>query len=455
MLLLLNIYTNTNFLDSEKRKSLLSNVSSSDCLKIVVSYIKNNKTLNIIKYNKKLQNRLEINISNYIKIYQKNITKKINCLERIYCFEKLIFPLYYLIFLFVLIGTIILFATSFKLYFHNYNRNLNDIVKNWKLSPIKSINFNLIGEQIMLGSFQSIKEKFKDTCYDIDNEAYSCYSIFTVVPKKNFNFWENKSFYVERYNNLKYEDLIDNKKGNKKFCGYDNKNNKLYFENECPINYIEITNDKKPSKNLTFETIEFNDSKYLHYTNEYIEGKIIIDFKISSDKGLCEYKHDINELGLYFINNYKKFNNKYHGCYDNSYDSSYNQIDNMSIIDLLEQNQLFNAKNYLNSKNDIYLYSRTYRGIKSSSKGKIKFVIQNYKLFDSFIFIFLFYVGQNLFIFIHNIVLICILISSFNSNYNLKNHYILSILILIINFIEIIFFIFNIKIYFILKIFQR
>ena len=81
MLLLLNIYTNTNFLDSEKRKSLLSNVSSSDCLKIVFSYINNKKTLNIIKYNKKLQNRLEININNYIKIYRnefypKNIYQK-------------------------------------------------------------------------------------------------------------------------------------------------------------------------------------------------------------------------------------------------------------------------------------------------------------------------------------------------------------------------------------------
>ena len=66
----------------------------------------------------------------------------------------------------------------------------------------------------------------------------------------------------------------------------------------------------------------------------------------------------------------------------------------MSIIDLLEQNKLFETKEYLRYINDIYLYSRTYKGIKSPSKGKIKFVIQNYKLFDSFIFIFLFYVGK-------------------------------------------------------------
>ena len=184
--------------------------------------------------------------------------------------------------------------------------------------------------------------------------------------------------YIESFNDITYKDL--GKKKNKKFCGYDNKNNKLYFKNECPINYIEITNQPKPSKNFTFsKTLRLGNKKYLHYTNENIEGKILVEIDIKKNE----------EKNCY--------------CYQ--------------------------------------LYQRTYRGINSYSKNKIIFVMKNYKICRLIIFIFLFFVGQNLSIYIfYKTVKI-----ETNSNFNLFNFFL--ILNFLLGIIEIIFFIINIKIY--------
>ncbi len=117
----------------------------------------------------------------------------------------------------------------------------------------------------------------------------------------------------------------------------------------------------------------------------------------------------------------------------------------MIIYDFLEQNELNNTEEYLKLDTDIYLYSRAYKGIKSPSKRKIKFVIQNYKLFNIFLFIFLFYIGQNLSLFI------LYFLFSLKCFYALKFTYSLTIFILVINFIEIIFIIIDINIYYIVK----
>ena len=448
---MLTLNKKTEFLDSEKKKPLLSKITSSDCLKIVFSYIREKKTLEIIRYNNKLQRRLDKTKKDYNQIcvysrysYLADIFEKNDFLHHSFFFERNVILLNCSMYLIIFIASIILMSIPFNLFFNNNSRNLNDLINNWKISPIKNIDFNNSGDLIIFGHFQSIQKEVPDICYDIDDYSYGCTKTISAIGEKDFIIWENHSFYVERFNNLKYKDIIDNKKGNKTFCGYDSRKNKLYFENECPINYIEITNNTVPSKKLNFTTIKLNDLKYLHYTNEYIEGNILIDLKVSAPKGICDYRHSINELKYYF-KDYGNLGYGEDGCYNNLYDFSYNKIDHMIIYDFLEQNELNNTEEYLKLDTDIYLYSRAYKGIKSPSKRKIKFVIQNYKLFNIFLFIFLFYIGQNLSLFI---LYFLFLLKCF---YALKFTYSLTIFILVINFIEIIFIIIDINIYYIVK----
>ena len=50
--------------------TLFKNIKSSFLLEKIFSYIKENQLLKIIKYNKSLQKRLNININNYINYYK-------------------------------------------------------------------------------------------------------------------------------------------------------------------------------------------------------------------------------------------------------------------------------------------------------------------------------------------------------------------------------------------------
>ena len=185
--------------------------------------------------------------------------------------------------------------------------NTKDLFKNWESKPIYEIDIlNDSKKSISIGEFKGIKKKIK---------------------KHSFYFWEGKTFNFIYNNNLKYKDLFNKENG--KQCGYDNKKNKLFFPNEidCPINYLEITSNKNPSmNNLSFTTLKLNDLKYIHYTNQYIEGEILINFQIGTNNGICEYKN-YDDLSTYFNN----YNIKYKECKNDLYDDSYTIIDNMSI----------------------------------------------------------------------------------------------------------------------------
>ena len=110
--------------------------------------------------------------------------------------------------------------------------------------------------------------------------------------------------------------------------------------------------------NLSFTTLKLNDLKYIHYTNQYIEGEILINFKIGTNNGICEYKN-YDDLSTYFNN----YNIKYKECKNDLYDDSYTIIDNISIDKFLLQNNLEKANNYLNVDSSyIYFYKRSYKG---------------------------------------------------------------------------------------------
>ena len=85
--------------------------------------------------------------------------------------------------------------------------------------------------------------------------------------------------------------------------------------------------------NISFTTLKLNDIKYIHYTNQYIEGELLINFQISSNDGICEYKN-YDSLSTYFNN----YNIKNKGCKNYLYDDSYTIIDNMSTENFLLQN---------------------------------------------------------------------------------------------------------------------
>lgn len=57
--------TNSYIKIKMKEKEMLLNVKSDDNLKNILSYSDYNTILKLIKYNKKIQNRLEFSIENY------------------------------------------------------------------------------------------------------------------------------------------------------------------------------------------------------------------------------------------------------------------------------------------------------------------------------------------------------------------------------------------------------
>ncbi len=374
-----------------RSKGDIFKISSQYCLKTIFSYLAYKQVLNLLKYNKRIQKKLEINISNYEE-YNKNY--KQNCYYKIktrkysklfyHSFDQLqnnfslIFAGFIFLITFLCYLTISIMFLKKKIFDDN---NIKDLAFNWKSNPIQDINIIDNSNTENLKSIGNFK------------------GIINQINEQEIYIWEGKKFSFTYYK-MQYKDLFNNK--NTKVCGIDNLNNKLYFpvNLKCPINYIEITNNPIPSiSNLSFKTFQISNSKYLHYTNEYIEGRILTDLKIASKDGFCEYKDYDNEFSDYFRDYNIEKENK--GCKRNLFDDSYIEIDNMEIINLLSQNNLNQAINYLYPKDSIiYLFKRTYIGYQYPSKKDIKLVI-NFEIIKKInisLFGFLFYIILSLII---------------------------------------------------------
>ena len=332
--------------------NLIFNISSEHCLKSLFSYLEYDYILRLLKYNKRLQNKLEIEY-NYLK--SKYIIKKVKKIRKIRNdFLSNVIGLYFIGFLlsiliiFTLIfGTVLIKRRAFD------DDNTKDLIRNWKSKPIYEIILSDESkESTPIGKFKGIKKKIKNQL---------------------LYFWEGKTFKLSYKEKLNYKNIHDPKE---KQCGYDNKKHKLFFPNkiECPINYIEITNNEKPSMDdLSFTTLKINNLKYLHYTNQYIEGEILINFQIGIDNGICEYKNYDSLSNLF-----KNYNIKKKGCKNDLYDNSYTIIDKIPINQFLTENHLEEAKNYLSSDfSYIYFYKRTYKGYETSNQKNINFILKN------------------------------------------------------------------------------
>ena len=247
----------------------------------------------------------------------------------------------------IIFGSVLIKRRSFN------DDNTKDLIENWKSKPIyEIILLDESKESTPIGKFKGIKKKIKNQL---------------------LYFWEGKTFKLSDKEKLNYKNIHDSKE---KQCGIDSKKNKLYFPNkiDCPINYIEITNNEKPSMDdLSFTTLKINNFKYLHYTNQYIEGEILINFQIGINKGICEYKNYDSLSNLF-----KDYNIKKKGCENDLYDDSYTVIDKIPINQFLTENHLEEAKNYLSSDfSYIYFYKRTYKGYETSYKKNINFILKN------------------------------------------------------------------------------
>ena len=366
-------------------------IPSQYCLKSIFSYLSYSLVLNLLKYNKKLQKKIEINISNYEeynKYYKQNCYYKVKTRKYSKLFYhtfdhlqnnfSLIFAAFIFMITFLCYLSISIMFLKKKIFDDN---NIKDLSFNWKSNPIQEIN--------ILDNSNTEKS----------NSIGNFKGIFNQINEQEIYIWEGKKFYFKYYDK-QYKDLFNNK--NTKVCGIDHLNNKLYFPNNinCPINYIEITKNPIPSiTNLSFKTLQISNNKYLHYTNEYIEGRILIDLKIASKNGFCEYKDNDNVFSDYLRDYNIEYENK--GCKRQLYDDSYNVIDNMTLIDLLSQNNLNKAINYLYNNNSIiYLFSRTYIGYENPLKKDINLVIHFgiIKKINCSLFGFLFYIILSLII---------------------------------------------------------
>ena len=141
-------------------------------------------------------------------------------------------------------------------------------------------------ENLNLSPITKIELKSRNTD---DNNYENSYENLFIQTNPIYN-WKEKYFKFERIVS-KYINLISND-SNLFEIGTDSLGNKLYSDKKV-INFIEITNSSEPSINklkYSVVTQKIDSTTYLHYSNDYIEGKVLVDIKIGLDKKPCDDK---------------------------------------------------------------------------------------------------------------------------------------------------------------------
>ena len=252
-----------------------------------------------------------------------------------------------LFFLFLIIFFLLFLLIDQRLYNEGY---IQTIRENWKKAPIMDITLGYENEKI--GSFKNFKNKKSKDIYN----------------------WQGISFnFIRKSNKDIYTNIIKNKGSNMKRCGKDSQGNTLYFyeSDDCPINYVKIASKNPPDEinGLKYKVLQLNQENYLYFTNEYENGKILIDFKVSNFNGPCLNKNKNNEICSFFL---KKCDLEEKDYICNAYKSinAYDKISNYSFTDFVNHNEL-NIKEDYDEQSQIYLYSETYIGFKEIN-NKVK-----------------------------------------------------------------------------------
>jgi len=206
----------------------------------------------------------------------------------------------------------------------------NDFYNNWKQKPIYSIQIESNGEKLSLGKSLNNEDLF---------------------------IWKGKTFYVLRQKTDYFEAYNIGKKNlDLKLCGIDSNGNYLYFES-CPINYIEFSSNSNPyisKEEYEVQTIQIDNSTYLHYSNNFINGKILIDLHVSDYYGPCSNTKK-KDICAFYDNCNDKCSSK-----ESIIDISYFNLDNEEYNKFADDNKLEKNKRDVDNLDLIYLYGRTY-----------------------------------------------------------------------------------------------
>jgi len=157
------------------------------------------------------------------------------------------------------------------------SKNLNELISNWKKTPILNFLNNSSEEGYNKNDYIIIKGE----------------KIFVKRMEKKYNYVYLKSRGHKMENSLKK-------------CGNDYFNNIIYFKKneECPINYINLKNvscgeNEKNCLNIS--------SSSINYSNNNTNGEIIIDINSTNENNLSiSY---ISNSNNYIYNNYKSIFN--------------------------------------------------------------------------------------------------------------------------------------------------
>ena len=311
--------------------------------------------------------------------------------------------LYFLFFLFIIILLFLSLLIGERLYNESY---IETIRQNWNKAPIMNITLGYRNEKI--GSFKNFKNRKSQDIYN----------------------WQGISFnFIRKSNKYTYPNIIKDSNFPTKKCGIDNQGNILYFNkyDDCPINYVKITSSIVPPeeiKDLKHNVLKLNNDSYLHFSNDYTNGKILIDFKISNFNGPCLNKNMNNEICSFFL---KKCDLEEKDYICNAYKSinAYDKINNYPFEQFIQDNELNTHEEEYDKESKVYLYSETYIGFEKIDKKVKKYSPEIFTIskVSNTINIFLF-------------ILFILLVLGFTSLFFLQNELIIIIVSLFIVFLS-------------------
>ena len=314
----------------------------------------------------------------------------------------------------IISGTLIVFEIILFISTLNYKNNgvIKDILSNWEFQPIFDLEvinekpsdeytnnnnqYSLMqwdgtieGCNCLNATENQVGKDYSNkinrfSCKNYDFEKY-CQNILP-TNGRNINIWKGKKIIpIFNPNSKRYFDYLKNSNlcnsSEYKECGLlDNKKNKMCIlkSEKCPINKIII--DKKTPKDHNYTKFELNNGYYLFYTNEAIDSKILVSFKISEGK-ICldSNKHYIRNPDY---NLYSTFENG--GCDD--FDERYFQIDSQKKTDLFKENGILNLTknlpNFTFSDDPMVLFYRNYIGLSQGTNIKFNDIIYIQKFME-------------------------------------------------------------------------